>query len=105
MLENVNLKKKLTREGVREDAAGAAAAAVRPGEGVLGPQIASMVVFEGWDAAGKGDHDRDADAAAGSARVQALFDRRPRTYEQQRPWLWRFWLQGPEPRRDGDLRP
>ena len=54
-----------------------------------------MIVFEGWDAAGKG--------TAIATLTQRLDPRGfrlypivpPRTYEQQRPWLWRFWLKVP----------
>ena len=54
-----------------------------------------MIVFEGWDASGKG--------TAIAALTQRLDPRgfklypitAPRTYEQQRPWLWRFWLKVP----------
>jgi polyphosphate kinase 2 (PPK2 family) len=53
------------------------------------------MVFEGWDASGKG--------TAIGALTQRLDPRgfklypitAPRTYEQQRPWLWRFWLKVP----------
>jgi AMP-polyphosphate phosphotransferase len=54
-----------------------------------------VILFEGWDAAGKG--------TAISAVTQRLDPRgfklypitMARTYEQRRPWLWRFWLKVP----------
>jgi polyphosphate kinase 2 (PPK2 family) len=54
-----------------------------------------VIVFEGWDASGKG--------TAIAALTQRLDPRgfklypitAPRTYEQKRPWLWRFWLKVP----------
>ena len=57
--------------------------------------IPTVIVFEGWDAAGKG--------TAIAALTQRLDPRgfklypitAARTYEQQRPWLWRFWLKVP----------
>ena len=57
--------------------------------------VPTIIVFEGWDAAGKG--------TAIAALTQRLDPRgfkmypitEPRTYEQQRPWLWRFWLKVP----------
>ncbi|MCK6563161.1 MAG: UDP-galactose-lipid carrier transferase [Dehalococcoidia bacterium] len=53
--------------------------------------VGSVVVFEGWDAAGKG--------TAISALTRRLEPRgfrlhpiqAPRTHEQEMPWLWRFW--------------
>ena len=55
----------------------------------------TVIVFEGWDASGKG--------TTIAALTQRLDPRgfklypitAPRTYEQQRPWLWRFWLKVP----------
>jgi len=57
--------------------------------------VSSAVVFEGWDASGKG--------GAISALTERLDPRGfrlhpinlPRTSEQLRPWLWRFWLKIP----------
>jgi polyphosphate kinase 2 (PPK2 family) len=57
--------------------------------------VSSIVVFEGWDASGKGE--------CISALTQRLDPRGfkmhainpPRTYEQKYPWLWRFWLKIP----------
>ena len=55
----------------------------------------SVIVFEGWDSSGKG---------TSIATLTERMDPRgfklhpitaPRTYEQQRPWLWRFWLKAP----------
>ncbi|HUA85886.1 MAG TPA: hypothetical protein VMB85_18640 [Bryobacteraceae bacterium] len=58
-------------------------------------KISSIVVVEGWDAAGKG--------GAISTLTQRLDPRGfkvytippPRSYEQGFPWLWRFWLKVP----------
>jgi polyphosphate kinase 2 (PPK2 family) len=57
--------------------------------------VASIVLFEGWDAAGKG--------GCVSALTQRLDPRGfklyavnpPRTFEQGYPWLWRSWLKIP----------
>ena len=58
--------------------------------------IPSVILFEGWDAAGKG--------TAINALTQRLEPRgfklypiqAPRTYETHMPWLWRFWLKLPD---------
>ena len=58
-------------------------------------QIPSIILFEGWDAAGKG--------TAINALTQRLEPRgfrlhaiqAPRTYETHMPWLWRHWLKTP----------
>lgn len=57
--------------------------------------VSSIIVFEGWDAAGKG--------SCISALTQRLDPRGfklyainpPRTFELGYPWLWRFWLKLP----------
>jgi polyphosphate kinase 2 (PPK2 family) len=54
-------------------------------------KIASVILFEGWDAAGKG--------TVVTALTQRLEPRgfrlysiqAPRSYEASMPWLWRFW--------------
>jgi polyphosphate kinase 2 (PPK2 family) len=95
MLENINLKRKLSREEYKK---------VLPTEqhrlydlqkAAWDHGVPTAIVFEGWDASGKG--------TAISALTQRLDPRgfklypvtAPRTYEQQRPWLWRFWLKVP----------
>jgi AMP-polyphosphate phosphotransferase len=95
VLENVNLEKKLSREEYKR---------VLP---VLQQRLydlekacwdnghPTVIVFEGWGASGKGE--------AIAALTQRLDPRGfrlhsippPRTYEQQYPWLWRFWLKVP----------
>ncbi len=92
MLENVNLKRKLSD---------AEYASVLPGlqrrlydleKTCWDHRISSIIVFEGWDAAGKG--------TAISTLTQRLDPRgfklhsisAPRAFELNRPWLRRFWL-------------
>ena len=58
-------------------------------------RIGSVIVFEGWDAAGKG---------TSIARLTERMDPRgytvhpisaPERHERARPWLWRYWLRLP----------
>lgn len=95
MLENVNLKRKLSREEYERVLPGLQRRLYDLEKACWDHQAASVVVFEGWDAAGKG--------TAIATLTQRLDPRgfklypitAPRTYEQQRPWLWRFWLKAP----------
>ena len=95
MLENINLKKKLSREDYRTRPAGLQQRLYDLEKACWDHGIPTVIVFEGWDASGKG--------TAISALTQRLDPRgfklypitAPRTYEQQRPWLWRFWLKVP----------
>jgi len=96
MLENVNLKRKLSREEYKGALPGLQQRLYDLEKACWHHGIPVVIVFEGWDAAGKG--------GAISALTQRLDPRGfklhainvPRTFEQQRPWLWRFWLRVPE---------
>ncbi len=95
MLENINLKKKLSREEYKQVAPGLQRRLFKLEESCWHQGVPSVIVFEGWDASGKGTT---------IATLTQRLDPRgfklypivgPRTYEQQRPWLWRFWLKVP----------
>jgi AMP-polyphosphate phosphotransferase len=95
MLEKINLKKKLSREEFKQVLPGLQTRLYDLEKACWDNGVPSIVVFEGWDASGKG--------TTISALTQRLDPRGfklypttgPRTYEQQRPWLWRFWLKVP----------
>ena len=54
-----------------------------------------IIVFEGWDAAGKGTTIRALTEHLDPRGFKVLPTNAPRTHEQQKPWLWRFWMQLP----------
>lgn len=57
--------------------------------------IPVIILFEGWDAAGKGTSIQYLTRRL-DPRGFKLYPIRPaRTYEKKRPWLWRFWLKIP----------
>jgi AMP-polyphosphate phosphotransferase len=95
MLENINLNKKLSREDYKLALPALQQRLYEVEKACWEHGIPTVIVFEGWDAAGKG--------TAISALTQRLDPRGfklypitlARTYEQQRPWLWRFWLKVP----------
>lgn len=95
MLENVNLKQRLSREEYSQSLPGLQRRLYDLEKACWDHKISSIIVVEGWDAAGKG--------GAISALTQRLDPRgfkvytipKPRTYEQGFPWLWRFWLKVP----------
>ena len=95
MLENINLDKKLPREEYKRILPGLQRRLYDLEKACWDHGIPTIVVFEGWDAAGKG--------TAIATLAQRLDPRGfklysitvPRTYETQRPWLWRFWLKAP----------
>ena len=58
-------------------------------------QIPSMVLFEGWDAAGKGTAINLLSRRLDPRGFKLYPIQAPRTHEQHMPWLWRFWLKVP----------
>jgi len=95
MLENVNLNIKLSREEYDETLPKLQRRLYDLEKACWDAKVPSILVFEGWDAAGKG--------GAIATLTQRLDPRGfklhsinlPRTFEQARPWLWRFWLRVP----------
>jgi polyphosphate kinase 2 (PPK2 family) len=56
---------------------------------------AAVIVFEGWDAAGKGTTIRALTERLDARGYKVLATQAPRTHEKQKPWLWRFWMNIP----------
>jgi len=57
--------------------------------------IPSIILFEGWDAAGKGTTVATLTQRLDPRGFKLYPIRGARTYEKMRPWLWRFWLKLP----------
>jgi len=95
MLETVNLEQKLSRETFKKQIPALQRRLYDLEKACWYHRVSSILLFEGWDAAGKG--------GAISTLTQRLDPRgfklysiqAPRTYEQNHPWLWRFWLKAP----------
>ncbi len=95
MLENVNLERKLARDEYQEIVPSRQRRLYDLEKACWDKGIPSVVVFEGWDAAGKG--------GAIAALTQRMDPRgfkmypvdMPRSFELHRPWLYRFWLSVP----------
>ncbi|MEZ4614545.1 MAG: hypothetical protein R2867_03385 [Caldilineaceae bacterium] len=58
-------------------------------------EVPVLIVFEGWDAAGKGTTIRRVTERLDARGFKVLPTQAPRTHEKQRPWLWRFWMDIP----------
>ncbi len=58
-------------------------------------KIASIILFEGWDAAGKGSTIATLTSRLDPRGFKLYPIQAPRTYELNHPWLWRFWLKLP----------
>jgi len=57
--------------------------------------IPVIILFEGWDAAGKGTSIQKLTSPLDPRGFKLYPIRAARTYEKKRPWLWRFWLKLP----------
>jgi polyphosphate kinase 2 (PPK2 family) len=57
--------------------------------------IPSVILFEGWDAAGKGSSVNLLTQRLDPRGFKLYAIQAPRTYERHMPWLWRFWLKLP----------
>jgi polyphosphate kinase 2 (PPK2 family) len=62
--------------------------------------IATVIVFEGWETAGKGSTLRVLTERLDPRhlRIHAVED--PQPHEEERPWMWRFWMKLPN---DGEM--
>jgi polyphosphate kinase 2 (PPK2 family) len=58
-------------------------------------KIPSVIVFEGWDAAGKGTSINLVTSRLDPRGFKLYPIQAPRTYETHLPWLWRFWRKLP----------
>lgn len=58
-------------------------------------KVPVIIVFEGWDAAGKGTSIRRLTQQLDPRGFKVLSTQAARTHELQKPWLWRFWMQIP----------
>lgn len=57
--------------------------------------IPVAIIFEGWDAAGKGTSIQKLTEPIDPRGFKLYPIRAARTYEKKRPWLWRFWSKLP----------
>ncbi len=58
-------------------------------------KVPSIIVFEGWDAAGKGTSINLLTSRLDPRGFKLYPIQAPRTFETHLPWLWRFWLKTP----------
>jgi AMP-polyphosphate phosphotransferase len=58
-------------------------------------EIPVVILFEGWDAAGKGTSIQKLTSPIDPRGYKLYPIRASRTFEKKYPWLWRFWLKIP----------
>lgn len=95
MLELIDLDKKLSKEAYKrvfdelEDRLGACQRAARAAG------VPVVIVFEGWDAAGKGTVINRLTQALDPRGFKVHPISAPTDNEEHRPWMWRFWQKLP----------
>lgn len=95
MLEKVNLAVKLSRKQCKRVLPGLQTRLYDLEKACWDNHVPSVVVFEGWDAAGKGSTISTLTARLDPRGFKLHPIQPPRTYEQNHPWLWRFWRRIP----------
>ena len=95
MLENINLEKKLSREEYKRMLPSLQMRLYDLEKACWDHGIPSMIVLEGWDGSGKGTAISALSARLDPRGFRLHSIQPPRTYEQQYPWLWRFWRKVP----------
>jgi len=95
MFENVNLKRKLSGEEYNRMLPGLQRRLYDLEKACWDSRVSSMVVFEGWDAAGKGGVISTVTQRLDPRGFKLHSTHLPRSIEQNYPWLHRFWLQVP----------
>lgn len=95
MLENVNLKRKLSRDEYKLVLPRLQSRLYDLEKACWDNKIPSIVVLEGWDASGKGTAIATLTERLDPRGFRLHSIAAPRNFEQQRPWLWRFWLKVP----------
>lgn len=95
MLETIDLEKKLDKETYKARKADLAERLYFVQQRAWEAGIPVIIIFEGWDAAGKGTTIHKLTDPIDPRGFKIYPIRASRTYEKKRPWLWRFWLKIP----------
>jgi polyphosphate kinase 2 (PPK2 family) len=95
MLEKIDLARKLPKEEYKQMIPRLQRRLYDLEKACWDAKIPSMIVFEGWDAAGKGTSINLLTSRLDPRGFKLYPIQAPRTFETHLPWLWRFWLKIP----------
>ena len=95
MLEKIDLNKKLSKKAYKETLPKLQRRLYDLETAAWKAGVPSVILFEGWDAAGKGTTIATLTQRLDPRGFKLHPIRGARTYESMRPWLWRFWLKLP----------
>jgi polyphosphate kinase 2 (PPK2 family) len=95
MLEKIDLSKKVDKKTFKEIMPALSNRLYAAQKASWDAGIPVVILFEGWDAAGKGTSIQKLTSPLDPRGFKLYPIRAARTYEKKRPWLWRFWLKLP----------
>jgi polyphosphate kinase 2 (PPK2 family) len=95
MLEKIDLNKKISKKEYKEVFPRLRMKLYALQKASWDAEIPVIILFEGWDAAGKGTSIQNLTSKLDPRGFKLYPIRAARTYENKRPWLWRFWLKIP----------
>lgn len=95
MLENVDLSLKLSKQKYKERMPELQYTLHRLQRELWQSRVATIIVFEGWDVAGKGSTISKLTQRLEPRGFELHAIRAPRSYNKPMPWLWRFWKRIP----------
>ncbi len=95
MLEKIDLNKKISKKQYKKIFPRLRMKLYALQKASWDAEIPVIILFEGWDAAGKGTSIQNLTSKLDPRGFKLYPIRAARTYENRRPWLWRFWLKIP----------
>ena len=95
MLEKIDLTRKLPKEAYQRLKPRLQRRLYDLQKACWDAKIPTIIVFEGWDAAGKGTAINLLTSRLDPRGFKLHPIQAPRTYETHLPWLWRFWQKTP----------
>jgi polyphosphate kinase 2 (PPK2 family) len=95
MLEKIDLTKKLKKKKYKEMMPHLQDRLYDLQKACWDANIPTVIIFEGWDAAGKGTSIKKLTQRLEPRGFKLYPIQAPRTHEMHMPWLWRFWQKLP----------
>jgi AMP-polyphosphate phosphotransferase len=95
MLEKIDLNRRLSRDEYKAQLPGLQRRLYDLEKACWDARIPTIILFEGWDAAGKGTSINLLTSRLDPRGFKLYPIQAPRTFETSLPWLWRFWLKTP----------
>jgi polyphosphate kinase 2 (PPK2 family) len=95
MLEKLDLNQKIDKKTYKRMMPGLSNRLFNVEKASWDAGIPVIILFEGWDAAGKGTSIQKLTTPLDPRGFKLYPIRAARTYEKKHPWLWRFWLKLP----------